>query len=346
MSNPNHDAPTQGYGGASAPTSSHVNRDLNAAELIGTHNRLTVSPDVIRAIATELGYADQPAFDGVGPSSLAHFFDVSDVLELLVRAKLRDLRVINTPAQAEEAETANSILQRIVARDYLTRAEVHDKLPAETVILLKMGPTRLWGYAVRQRLPRRAEEAIPSSFHHDVTGPFTDAKEAWLGANVIDASNVEELRTIVDDVPVEEDRYQRLRLGMALSDSFDQVWSSARGHWRLSPATRYIIPSRYGWCPYVFRVAEGGWRRDEFEGSNDRFMATRGYYIDYENKRLIELGEPDPNNAWRPKYKVSKEAPTDRDMEVAEVLAGSLIALGPAQRNPVIRLRQRGRRLF
>lgn len=328
------------------PTPSHVNRDLNAAELIGTHNRLTISSDIIRDIATELGYANQPAFDGEEPASLAHLFDVSDVLELLVRAKLSEVRVVNTPAQAAEARKANEILNRIIAGDYLTRAKVHDKLPPETVILFKMGPPRLWGYAVRQRMPRRAEEAIPSSFHKDATDPFTDAEEAWLGANVIDASNVEELRTIVDDVPVDHDRYQRLRLGMALSDNFDQVWSSARGHWRLSPETRYIVPSRYGWCPYVFRVADGGWRRDEFERSNDRFMATRGYYIDYKNNRLIEMGEPDPDNAWRPRLKISAEVPTERDLEVAEVIADSVIALGSAQRNPVIRLRQRGRRLF
>lgn len=327
-------------------TPPHINRDLNAAELIGTHNRLTISSDIIREIATELGYADQPAFDGDGPASLAHLFDVSDVLELLVRAKLSEVRVVNTPAQAAEAQKANEILNRIIAGDYLTRAEVHEKLPSETVILFKMGPPRLWGYAVRQRLPRRAEEAIPSSFHKDVTGPFTDAKEAWLGANVIDASNVEELRTVVDDVPVDQDRYQRLRLGMSLSDNFDQVWSSARGHWRLSPEARYIVPSRYGWCPYVFRVAEGGWRRDEFEGSNDRFMATRGYYIDYNHNRLIELGAPDPNNAWRPRWKISAEPPTECDLEVAGAVADSVLALGSSQRNPVIRLRQRGRRLF
>ncbi|WP_282939458.1 hypothetical protein [Corynebacterium auriscanis] len=48
-----------------------------------------------------------------------------------------------------------------------------------------------------------------------------DGNEAWLGAKVVDASNVEDMRTIVYDVPVEEDRYQRLRLGMALSNSFD-----------------------------------------------------------------------------------------------------------------------------
>ena len=72
----------------------------------------------------------------------------------------------------------------------MTREQVHNKLPSETVVLFKMGPPRLWGYAVRQRAPRRAAEIIPSSFHRDLTGPYTDAEEAWLGANVVDASNV------------------------------------------------------------------------------------------------------------------------------------------------------------
>src|SRR5699024_956297 len=67
---------------------------------------------------------------------------------------------------------------------------------------------------------------------------------------------------------------------------------------------------------------------------------------DYENNRLIELGEPDPNNAWRPRLRVADQPPTERDMEGAGVLNGSVIALGAQQRNPVIRLRQRGRRLF
>ena len=328
------------------PTPRKNKRELNAAELIGTHNRLTFSPDLLREIATEIGYDEHPAFDGGALASTANFFDITDVIELLVRAKLADFRLLNTAAQAQEAQVASGVLKKIFAGDYMTREQVHNKLPSETVVLFKMGPPRLWGYAVRQRAPRRAAEIIPSLFHRDLTGPYTDAEEAWLGANVVDASNVEGLSTIVDDVPVDEDRYQRLRLGMSLSDSYDQVWSSARGHWRLSPETRYIIPSRYGWCPYVFRIADGGWRRDEFDGGADRFMATRGFYVDYENNRLIELGEPDPNNAWRPRLRVADQPPTERDMEVAGVLNGSVIALGAQQRNPVIRLRQRGRRLF
>ena len=328
------------------PTPRKTTRELSAAELIGTHNRLTFSPDLLREIATEIGYADQPAFNGEELASMSEFFDITDIIELLVRSKLADFRVLNTAQQVQEAQVAGGVLRKIFSGNYLTRRQVHDKLPSETVVLFKMGPPRLWGYAVRQRAPRRAAESIPSSFHRDLTGPYTDAEEAWLGANVVDASNVEDLTTIVDDVPVAEDRYQRLRLGMSLADSYDQVWSSARGHWRLSPQTRYIIPSRYGWCPYVFRIADGGWRRDEFEGGGDRFMATRGYYVDHENNRLIELGEPDPENAWRPKLRVAEEPPSERDLEIAGALAGSVIALGAQQRNPVIRLRQRGRRLF
>lgn len=327
-------------------TPRNTTRELNAAELIGTHNRLTISPDLLREIATELGYADRPAFDGDSPAATTGYFDIADILELLARAKLSEFRMVNSSAQTQEARIANEVLKKIFSGNYMTRKEVHDKLPSETVVLFKMGPPRLWGYAVRQRVPKRAAEVIPSSFHKDVTGPYTDAEEAWLGANVVDASNVEELTTIVDDVPVNEDRYQRLRLGMALSDSYDQVWSSARGHWRLSPETRYIIPARYGWCPYVFRVADDGWGRDEFDNGVDRYMATHGFYIDYANNRLIELGKPDPDNAWRPHLQVSKQPPTERDLEIASTVANSVIALGAQQRNPVIRLRQRGRRLF
>lgn len=321
-------------------------RPLNAAELVGTRNRISLPSDVVRSVATLLGYAELPAYSDDNETPTGDLFDPTDVIELMVRSSLRELRVVNRPEEDEEAKTASRLLKRIAAGDYTTRAEVHNSLPPEKVALLKMGPTRLWGYAVRQRLPRDAERAVPSSIRREVTGPYTDPQEAWLGTHVTEASSVESLRTIVDDVPVDEDRHQRLRLGMGLADRFDQVWSSARGHWSIGPDTRYIVPSRYGWCPFVFRVADDGWHRDSFEGSSDRFIATHGYYIDTRNQRLIHLGKPDPHNAWRPQLSVAPEPPTDRDLEVATILTDSLIALGPSQRNPVIRLRQPGRSLI
>lgn len=327
-------------------TSLRPTRALNAAELAGTHNRVSISPDIVRTLAHELGYSKHPAFVDGRRNSLPHLYDLSDILELMLRAKLPELCAIPSPDQQLESQIADNLLQRIFTHDFKTRSEIHDLLPSETVVLFKMGPPRLWGYAVRQRLAADAEQAIPASYHQDPTGPHTNPQEAWLGAHVTDATDLTSLVTQVSDVPVDEDRYQRLRLGMSLVDGYDQVWSSARGHWRVSTDTRYIVPSRYGWCPYVFRVADDGWRRDEFDGSRDRYMATRGYFIDVKRQRLMELGAPNPDNAWRPEVRVSEQPPTDRDLEIASVLSDSLIALGAPQRNPVIRLRQRGRNLF
>lgn len=321
-------------------------RMMTAAELAGTRNRISIAPDLVREIAEQLGYDKESAFAGDGVTSLSNFYDIPDYLELVLRAKLGELRLSNSAEQKAEMDKANQLLRRIAKGEYLTREQIHKELPPETVVLFKMGPPRLWGYAVRQRVPSDAERAIPASFHEDPTGPYTDPKEAWLGVHVADATNLHALETRVSDVPIDDDRYQRLRLGMGLVDEFDQVWSSARGHWHISPDTRYIVPSRYGWCPFVFKIADDGWRRDEFEGSRDRYMATHGYFIDIENERLIELGEPDPDRCWLPKMKVSELAPSERDLAVAEALTDKIIALGASQRNPVIRLRQSGRRLF
>ena len=103
------------------PTPRKNKRELNAAELIGTHNRLTFSPDLLREIATEIGYDEHPAFDGDALVSTANFFDITDVIELLVRAKLADFRLLNTAAQAQEAQVASGVLKKIFAGDYMTR---------------------------------------------------------------------------------------------------------------------------------------------------------------------------------------------------------------------------------
>ncbi|RAV33649.1 hypothetical protein [Corynebacterium heidelbergense] len=319
---------------------------LTAAQLYGSRNRLTLSPDLLRRVAELLGYGGVEAFPGGQLAPMLEVLDISDVVELIVLSQLSGYEVDPTPEQRAEAATARSLLRRISSGRYLTRKQIHDLLPPETVVLFKMGHPRLWGYAVRQRLPDDAELAIPNTIEKDPTGPYTDQREAWLGRYITDAGNLHQLRAESEEVPVSEDRYQRFRLGMSLVDSYAQVWSSARGHWSVSPDTRYVVPSRYGWCPYVFKIAEEGWRRDEFEGHRDRLMGTRGYWIDVANERLIHLGEPDPENMWLPKTSIAPEGPSDRDLRVAGAITGEIIALGAGQKNPVIRLRQRGRRLY
>lgn len=322
-----------------------LDRPLNAAELYATHNRVSVSPDVVRRLGTALGYGAIEAFGENTTKRLATVFDLGDIIDLLLLGQLPDLEVAPAMEQQVEADVARKLVRRISAGDYLTRQQVHDRLPRATVMLYRMGHPRLWAFAARQRLPRDAEKAIPESFHRDVTGPYTTPEEAWLGMYVADATRLGELNTQVDGAGLEEDRQQRLRLGMSLADTYRQVWSSARGHWRISPNTTYIVPSRLGYCPFVFRVAEGGWRRDSFDGGQDRYMATEGYWIDAERERLIHLGAPDPNDSWLPTVSVAAEPPSETDLHVARALSGKLIALGAAQKNITIRLRQKNRTL-
>lgn len=322
-----------------------LDRKLNAAELHATRNRISVSPDLLRRLGAALGYDAIEAFDDNSAQKLANVFDLGDIIDLILLGQLPDLEVAPLMEQQMEADLAKQVLRRIGAGDYLTRQQVHDLLPRETVTLFRMGHPRLWAFAARQRLPQDAYRAVPESFHKDITGPYTDAEEAWLGMYVADASRVGELETRIEGAGLEEDRQQRLRLGMSLADTYRQVWSSARGHWRVSPNTTYIVPSRLGYCPYVFRVAEGGWRCDSFDGGQDRYMATEGYWIDVERERLIHLGAPDLEDSWLPKVSVAAEPPSEVDMQVARTLSGKLIALGAAQKNITIRLRQKNRTL-
>lgn len=319
-----------------------ASRDLTAAELQGARNRLTLSPDLVRRAAQLGGYGSHDAF----ADRLTDVVDVTDLIELFITCQLGDVELNQTPQQRVETDRARDILARISAGRTLTREDVHNDLPSETVVLFRMGPPRLWGYAVPQRLPRNAEQALPARVVDDPTGPWTSPQEAWLGWHIADASDVTDLDTVVPGIPADDDRNQRLRLGMSLADGPDQVWSSARGHWSIKPETRYIVPSRYGWCPYVFRIPDGGWRGDEFKGHRDRYMAERGYWIDVRNNRLVEMGPPDPDNAWLPRMTVSDDAPTETDLQVAGLLTDRVLRLGAAGKNPVIRLRQRGRRLF
>lgn len=292
-----------------------------------------------------MGYEAIEAFGENTTKRLATVFDLGDIIDLLLLGQLPDLEVAPAMEQQVEADVARKLVRRISAGDYLTRQQVHDLLPRETVTLFRMGHPRLWAFAVRQRLPRNAEKAIPESFHRDITGPYTTPEEAWLGMYVADATHLGELDARVEGAGLDEDRQQRLRLGMSLADTYRQVWSSARGHWRVSPNTTYIVPSRLGYCPFVFRVAEGGWRCDSFDGGQDRYMATEGYWIDVERERLIHLGAPDPEDSWLPKVSVAAEPPSETDLQVARALSGKLIALGAAQKNITIRLRQKNRTL-
>lgn len=183
-------------------------------------NRVSVSPDLIRRLGGALGYDAIEAFGPEAQTELSKVFDLGDIIDLILLSQLPDLEVAPGVEQQIEGDVAKQLLRHISAGDYLTRQQVHDRLPRATVMLYRMGHPRLWAFAARQRLPQDAERAVPDSFHRDITGPYTTPEEAWLGMYVADATRLGELNTQVEDAGLEEDRQQRLRLGMSLADTY------------------------------------------------------------------------------------------------------------------------------
>ena len=174
-----------------------LDRNLSAAELHATRNRVSVSPDLIRRLGGALGYDAIEAFGTDAQSELSKVFDLGDIIDLILLSQLPDMEVAPGMEQQVEGDIAKQLLRRISAGDYLTRQQVHDRLPRATVMLYRMGHPRLWAFAARQRLPKDAERAVPESFHRDITGPYTTPEEAWLGMYVADATRLGELNTQV-----------------------------------------------------------------------------------------------------------------------------------------------------
>ena len=158
-----------------------LDRNLNAAELHATRNRVSVSPDLIRRLGGALGYDEIEAFGSEAQTELSKVFDLGDIIDLMLLSQLPEMEVAPGVEQQVEGDVAKQLLRRISAGDYLTRQQVHDRLPRATVMLYRMGHPRLWAFAARQRLPQDAERAVPDSFHRDITGPYTTPEEAWAG---------------------------------------------------------------------------------------------------------------------------------------------------------------------
>ena len=175
-----------------------LDRNLNAAELHATRNRVSVSPDLIRRLGGALGYHAIEAFGPEAQTELSKVFDLGDIIDLMLLSQLPEMEVAPGVEQQVEGDVAKQLLRRISAGDYLTRQQVHDRLPRATVMLYRMGHPRLWAFAARQRLPQDAERAVPDSFHRDITGPYTTPEEAWLGMYVADATRLGELNTQVE----------------------------------------------------------------------------------------------------------------------------------------------------
>ena len=66
-----------------------LERNLNAAELHATRNRVSVSPDLIRRLGGALGYNAIEAFGSEAQTDLSKVFDLGDIIDLMLLSQLR-----------------------------------------------------------------------------------------------------------------------------------------------------------------------------------------------------------------------------------------------------------------
>lgn len=257
----------------------------------------------VRAFARLERLARAREDDGARDSML---MDPLDVMELALTAGLPASSAEAGAAEYAHRESVRSaeLLARLPLPARMGRAAVESRLPEANVVVYRMGPPR-------------------------ALGPGLDDS----GDDVV---------SILDDSrPAEDGGYRRRRLGMSVADSAGTVWESARGYWSARPDAEYVVPTRWGYAPYVFRVAD--WRTRP----NGRIWADRGWLITSHaaipmaevahrsgNPPSLDLYEPDVLRA---------EPRTENDVAVYSALAGEILGLGARGANSVLRLRQRGR---
>lgn len=208
-----------------------------------------------------------------------------------------------------EKRVAESLMTAVAEGDVWSAASLETQLPRAYVTALRMGPVR----AVSD-----ADVAM-----RDLESVEWDGFGLTYPASGLDG----------------EDGYVRTRIGMSLADSPGEVWSSARGYWRMSADTEYLVPTRFGFAPYVFKI-------DEWAEFGTRMWAPGGQLVDLRSGKLLRMIEATGDDpAWFPTVADDGEPATADDLAVARLISGRIIGLGKRGPNPVQRLRSRTRRL-
>ncbi|WJZ05879.1 hypothetical protein CFREN_09610 [Corynebacterium freneyi] len=348
-----------------------------AAQLQAINNRVTLSPELLRRVATVADY-DKPAVGArMKGVDLTDAIDYTDLIELMLLSQLASYEEEPSEFRRREMHMARRVLADLFSGRARSRHEVHDLLPStETVVLLRMGPVRPRGESAKEFVPtddlaRGLKGDAEQERRNDVAWRMFDSEHVdWLDAGDNGGYGFRDPNDPYDARP-----YPRVRIGMSLADGPEAVWSSARGYWRLKPDTRYVVPSRFGWCPYVFRVDDDDWLSvgadddadaDDAHGADsesrskqrakpERYFARKAWLIDPDHGRLVpirEIEETPEAKRESPYYPtIDPDGPdtipaSEEDMRVARAVAGQTIRLGASSTNSVLRLRQKGRRLF
>lgn len=229
-------------------------------------------------------------------------FDVSELGELQFIAGRPALRGPDASLLSIEQHRAAALLTAIADGEATAPGDLERQLPKSNVTALRMGPVRL------------------------VSAQELASKESELASLSLPSPH-----------PPENDGYARTRIGMSFADGPAELWSSARGYWRMSPDTEYLVPTRFGYAPYVFKTED--WSSDV------PVWAQTGWLIDPRADRLVRLAEGDAKSHWLPRL-VPDDAPASpTDLTVARLISGKVIGFGRRGPNPIIRLRSRTRRV-
>lgn len=123
--------------------------------------------------------------------------------------------------------------------------------------------------------------------------------------------------------------YPRRWLGMSVADTPEEVWQAARGYWRLKPDITYLVPSRLGYAPHVYRV-------EHWESYGEtKYFAASGWWLSLEGERHRLL---EPAGGSHLSSHGAAEPGDELDRTVAAAFSERLLRLGPRGTNPVIRL--------
>lgn len=164
---------------------------------------------------------------------------------------------------------------------------------------------------------------------------YADGLPANYPRAVIEDVNVLALRMAhsqeLHELDPEPGGYPRSGLGMDLTSPAEELWEHSRGYWRVRPDADYILPTRHGYAPYLFKVA--GWRTaSNATNPSDRtakYWAQSGWVVDSVNNRLISLDGG------------TERTPSPTDLALGELLAGQAIRYPLGIRNPAVWLGRR-----
>lgn len=123
--------------------------------------------------------------------------------------------------------------------------------------------------------------------------------------------------------------YPRRWLGMSIADTPEEVWQAARGYWRLKPNITYLVPSRLGYAPHVYRVER--WERY----GETKYFAASGWWLSPggDRRRLLEPAEGAHVSSLG-----TVEPGDEHDRAAAAAFSDRLLRLGPRGTNPIIRI--------